>query len=376
MDKVLRGIDLVKKLKTLEEDYDIEVKSFICDSQQAEGYLAFQGVNFDYKYHKNILFLELNDMKTHFEYLPDMSTEELLGNQKYMQQELERLLEVPVVVNMVEENIKEEVLMNKDTALKVIQQGWGKGYTFQSEDEHGIYFESEHEEVKMVTDVYPETGVYSVYGRPKDAEDWDLWDDLDKEDVAWYLKEANEIEKERVLSEKNLKEKLEDLKMDIATLEGVEPSDEDLEEQIKALLSDKEDVLEQQALPTLHWYEMQHPIAPGAQPKGFVEWDEEKGKYGLVAYERPLTEQELKEFDMKEWQVEKEMTASEILDEARMIQENYGFSPYEVEWDNEVFQDYLKEIDPEEHKRFNDLKGQFEKQSKKEKIDETFMERE
>lgn len=72
MDKVLRGIDLVKKLKTLEEDYDIEVKSFICDSQQAEGYLAFQGVNFDYKYHKNILFLELNDMETHFEYLPDM----------------------------------------------------------------------------------------------------------------------------------------------------------------------------------------------------------------------------------------------------------------------------------------------------------------
>lgn len=228
------------------------------------------------------------------------------------------------------QNKKEEVLMNKDTALKVIQQGWGKGYMFQSEDEHGIYFESEHEEVKMVMDAYPETGVYSVYGRPKDAEDWDLWDNLNKEDVEWYLKE-----------------------------------------------SDKEDERQQESTEKIYWYEMtSRPISPGAQPDGFVDWKENKGRHGLVAYNRALTERELNDFEMKEWVEEREMSSYEILEEARTIQENYGFSPYEVEWDNEVFQDYLKEIDPEEHKRFNDLKGQFEKQSKKEKIDETFMERE
>lgn len=432
MNKALRGIDLVEKLKTLEEDYDLEVKSLHCDSQQAEGYLAFQGVNFDYKYRKNNLFLELNDMETYFEDLPDMNAEELLKNQKYMKQELERLLEVPVVVNMMEKNIKEEVLMNKDTALKVIQQGWGENFKFQAKDNHAAYFESPTQEVKLVIDAYDELGVYSVEGKNKDEEDWSRWDDLTKEDVDWYVKESD---KERVLNEeekqtyRDLKEKLEDLKMDIAMLEGIEPSDEEIEHdvsviasdpsffgspelvdaavseyyekmekqkeqtnerisslrkehellegKIQTLFSDKEDEREQESTEKIHWYEMtSRPISPGSQPKGFVDWKEDEGRHGLVAYNRALTEKELNDFEMKEWVEEREMSSYEILEEARTIQENYGFSPYEVEWDNEVFQDYLKGIDPEEHKRFNDLKGQFEKQSKKEKIDETFMERE
>ena len=149
-----------------------------------------------------------------------------------------------------------------------------------------------------------------------------------------------------------------------------------LEGKIQTLFSDKEDEREQESTGKIYWYEMtSRPISPGSQPKGFVDWKEDEGRHGLVAYNRALTEKELNDFEMKEW-VEREMSSYEILEEARTIQENYGLSPHEIEWDNEVFQNYLKEIDPEEHKRFNHLKEQFEKQSKVEKIDETFRERE
>lgn len=56
----------------------------------------------------------------------------------------------------------------------------------------------------------------------------------------------------------------------------------------------------------LHWYETSRPISHGTQPTGFVEWDEEKGKYGLVAYKQPLTQQELEKFKMKPLKEEKE----------------------------------------------------------------------
>lgn len=52
----------------------------------------------------------------------------------------------------------------------------------------------------------------------------------------------------------------------------------------------------------LYWYEMyMRPMGPGCQPKGIVEFEEGKGRWGLVAYERPLTEKELSDYEMREW---------------------------------------------------------------------------
>lgn len=52
----------------------------------------------------------------------------------------------------------------------------------------------------------------------------------------------------------------------------------------------------------LYWYEMlQRPISIGTQPKGMVSFDEDKGNWGIVAYDHPLTKEELEEYEMGEW---------------------------------------------------------------------------
>src|SRR5699024_1380773 len=50
----------------------------------------------------------------------------------------------------------------------------------------------------------------------------------------------------------------------------------------------------------LYWYEMhQRPVSLGCQPSGFIEFDDDKGKHGIVAYDRKLFDKELKEYEMK-----------------------------------------------------------------------------
>lgn len=51
-----------------------------------------------------------------------------------------------------------------------------------------------------------------------------------------------------------------------------------------------------------YWYEMtERPVSLGAQPKGFIEWDEARGRHGVVAYDRELTEHELNDYEMRKW---------------------------------------------------------------------------
>ena len=53
---------------------------------------------------------------------------------------------------------------------------------------------------------------------------------------------------------------------------------------------------------TEYVYEMTaRPISIGTQPKGFKWFDERKGEWGIIAYDRELTEQELVEYEMREW---------------------------------------------------------------------------
>ena len=46
---------------------------------------------------------------------------------------------------------------------------------------------------------------------------------------------------------------------------------------------------------------LSRPIDTGCQPIGFVDMKEDQGRYGLVAYTRPLTQKELEEFEMQTW---------------------------------------------------------------------------
>lgn len=53
---------------------------------------------------------------------------------------------------------------------------------------------------------------------------------------------------------------------------------------------------------TLTWYEMiKRPISIGCQPKGFIEVNHLHGAWGIVAYDRELTDDELMEYEMSIW---------------------------------------------------------------------------
>lgn len=56
---------------------------------------------------------------------------------------------------------------------------------------------------------------------------------------------------------------------------------------------------------SIFWYELLfRGISPGCQPKNFIESDNNKGKWGIVAYNRQLTQAELSEYEMKEYREE------------------------------------------------------------------------
>ena len=70
----------------------------------------------------------------------------------------------------------------------------------------------------------------------------------------------------------------------------------------KNLEVEKSQELEIKETNTLYWYEMLHrPVDMGCQPKGFVETKDDQGRFGLVAYSRPLTEKELDQYEMRKW---------------------------------------------------------------------------
>jgi len=51
---------------------------------------------------------------------------------------------------------------------------------------------------------------------------------------------------------------------------------------------------------SLHWYELKfRSPSPGCQPKDFIEIDNNKGKWGIVGYNRELSKKELSDYEMK-----------------------------------------------------------------------------
>ena len=50
----------------------------------------------------------------------------------------------------------------------------------------------------------------------------------------------------------------------------------------------------------LYWYEYKYRgFSPFCQPKGHIKVDNSKGKFGIIAYNRPLTEKELYDFELR-----------------------------------------------------------------------------
>lgn len=51
--------------------------------------------------------------------------------------------------------------------------------------------------------------------------------------------------------------------------------------------------------PKLYWYAYRlRGFSLGCQPKGFVDYNHAIGKFGAVAYERPLTMYEMENYDL------------------------------------------------------------------------------
>ncbi|MCU6603834.1 hypothetical protein OCO53_25675 [Peribacillus frigoritolerans] len=70
------------------------------------------------------------------------------------------------------------------------------------------------------------------------------------------------------------------------------------------------------AQPKLHWYEYQYRgFSIGCQPNGFVKNDPEHGKFGAIAYERKLTDEELESFELKSMTKSKSSAPIKFTDE-------------------------------------------------------------
>lgn len=70
-------------------------------------------------------------------------------------------------------------------------------------------------------------------------------------------------------------------------------AEEDLQELI--------DLIGKHSPPTLNWYEFIHRgLSPGCQPKGFIQHDENKGRFGWIAYDRKLTDKEMSSCELRE----------------------------------------------------------------------------
>ncbi|MGG3987480.1 Rho termination factor N-terminal domain-containing protein [Bacillus smithii] len=51
--------------------------------------------------------------------------------------------------------------------------------------------------------------------------------------------------------------------------------------------------------PKLYWYQYRlRGLSPGCQPDDFIKVDHSKGRFGIIAYNRPLTQKELNEYEL------------------------------------------------------------------------------
>jgi hypothetical protein len=96
-------------------------------------------------------------------------------------------------------------------------------------------------------------------------------------------------------------------------------------EQIEAAQKPKPEPKKAAKKPKLYWYEfIYRGFSPGAQPKGFVKHDENMGgKFGSIAYDRKLTDEEIESFELKTITTVKKSAPKKFSDdEIRFIRES------------------------------------------------------
>ncbi|HAX17358.1 MAG TPA: hypothetical protein DCY00_02015 [Actinobacteria bacterium] len=50
----------------------------------------------------------------------------------------------------------------------------------------------------------------------------------------------------------------------------------------------------------IYWYEyLYRGFSLGCQPKGFIDVNHMKGRFGIIAYDRELTAQEIKDYELR-----------------------------------------------------------------------------
>jgi len=109
-----------------------------------------------------------------------------------------------------------------------------------------------------------------------------------------------------------------DGKIDVLQLDRLDLGDGDYSSPYDQIIKEKNLTPKQQELlkdalaeqqKDVHWYEMTaRPVSPGCQPKGFVDFDDSKGRHGVVAYDRKLSRDELEAFQMRKFQDKKELS--------------------------------------------------------------------
>ena len=72
-----------------------------------------------------------------------------------------------------------------------------------------------------------------------------------------------------------------------------------------------------------HYYGMKYrSVAPGAQPKGMIDWSEGTGRYyAVIVYDRELTQKELDDYELEE--VDMPSSEAHIRASAKYNQNNY-----------------------------------------------------
>ena len=89
--------------------------------------------------------------------------------------------------------------------------------------------------------------------------------------------------------------------LEVVALEEIEQTVEETETviEMEEVVAIEEEVITEEST-ELHWYEfLYRGKSPGAQPKNFVDSDDNYGKFGAVAYSAPLTEEEVESFELK-----------------------------------------------------------------------------
>jgi hypothetical protein len=124
-------------------------------------------------------------------------------------------------------------------------------------------------------------------------------DQLIVEDIAYETQFVSTTEQETMRDNKRLMEQMESAQEEINAYKGfikkykAEKTFEKYTEELKNENKDNSG---------LYWYELLYrPLSIGGQPKGFIDHDHTKGRHGIVAYNRPLTEKEINEYELKKW---------------------------------------------------------------------------